>query len=337
MELKDIVLDEEKSEVRQFLKRFQLVYEDDIDITLALREEGRIVATASAAKNIVKDVAIDEAFQGEALANKLLSALIKRLNQRGHHHLFLYARPEHVEFFEPLGFKRIVESMNLSFMELGGDIERTLRTVKEDHGLSSKPKGCVVVNANPLTNGHLHLINEAKRNHDELLVFVVSEDRSFFPFDARIRLVEEALQDKKGITVLPTKDYLVSYATFPKYFLKHENSIKEEHALLDVLVFKQYYMKVFNIADRYVGDEPYSPMTRTYNRTMKRYLNGDLHILERKTIDNTPISASTVRKLLKKNDIEAIEPHVPEATVRFLRSEQGKEIIDSIKAHVSRH
>lgn len=337
MELKDVVLEEEIEEVRDFLKQFHLVYEDDIDLTLALREEGKIVATASAAKNIVKDVAIDEAYQGRTLANTLLSALIKRLNQRGHHHLFLYTRPEQAEFFEPLGFNTIVESMNLTFMERGGNIERTLKNLRDAHELDGKPKGCVVVNANPLTNGHLHLIKEAKKHHEALLVFVVSEDRSFFPFDTRFKIIEEALRDEEGITVLPTKDYLVSYATFPKYFLKHEHSIKEEHALLDVLVFKQYYMKIFNITDRYVGDEPYSPMTGIYNQTMKKYLNGELHILERKTIDNTPISASTVRKLLRKNDIDAIEPYVPEATLRFLRSEQGQAIIRKIKAHESRH
>ncbi|MFP4077731.1 MAG: [citrate (pro-3S)-lyase] ligase [Candidatus Izemoplasmataceae bacterium] len=337
MELKDVVLEEEKAELRQFLKAFHLVYEQDIDLSLTLREEGKIIATASAAKNIVKCVAIDESYQGKSLANTLMSALIKRLNQRGHHHLFLYSRPELMPYFKPLGFKRIVESMNFAFMELGGDITRTLKKLKQAHELSSKPKGCVVVNANPLTNGHLYLIKEAKKHHDRLLVFVVSEDRSFFPFAARFKIIEEALEGMEGITVLPTQDYLVSYATFPKYFLKHESSIKEEHALLDVLVFKEYYMKIFNITDRYVGDEPYSPMTNTYNRTMKKYLNSDLHILERKAIDDTPISASTVRKLLQNHSLEAIEPYVPEATLRFLRSEQGQAIIEAMKTHASRH
>ncbi|MFW5913474.1 MAG: [citrate (pro-3S)-lyase] ligase, partial [Bacillota bacterium] len=73
------------------------------------------------------------------------------------------------------------------------------------------------------------------------------------------------------------------------------------------------------------------------NRTMKKYLNSDLHIIERKAIDDTPISASTVRKLLRKNSLEAIKPYVPEATLRFLRSDQGQSIIEAIKSHESRH
>ncbi len=337
MQIKDVLLNEEKKAVKTFLNHFNLVYEDDIDLTLVLWEEDTLVATVSAAKNIVKCVAIHENFQGKGLLNHLMSTLIKRLNQRGHTHLFLYTQPEHVALFEMLGFKKIVESMNLSFMEMGGNIETALNELREAHELTKRPKGAVIINANPLTNGHLHLIREAKKHHDHLLVFVVSEDRSFFPFDARFKIIEESLQDVEGITILPTKDYLVSYATFPKYFLKHESTIKKEHALIDVLVFKQYYMKIFNITDRYVGDEPYSPMTNTYNKTMKQYLNGDLHIIERKSIEDTPISASTVRKLLKHQSVDAVSKYVPKATMRFLQSPQGEAIIEEIRHREKRH
>ncbi len=337
MQITDILLKEEKSAIKAFLKHFNLVYEDDIDLTLALRDGEKTVATVSAAKNIVKCVAIDEAYQGEGHLNQLMTRLIKRLNQRGHTHLFLYTQPEHVDLFETLGFKKIVESMNLSFMEIGGDINRALKELKHAHNLDKSPKGAVVINANPLTNGHMHLIREAKKKHDHLLVFVVSEDRSFFPFDARFKIIEESLREEKGITVLPTRDYLVSYATFPKYFLKHEKTIKKEHALIDVLVFKQYYMKLFNITDRYVGEEPYSPMTNTYNLTMKQYLNGELHIIKRKSIGDVPISASTVRMLLKQKPVDAVKKYVPEATLRFLKSPQGQVIIEEIKHREQRH
>jgi [citrate (pro-3S)-lyase] ligase len=337
MPIKDVLLSEEKASVKAFLKRFNLVYEDDVELTLTLTEDNRIIATASAAKNIVKCVAVDESHQGEGLLSQLISTLIKRLNQRGYTHLFLYTHPERTEIFKTLGFKKIVESMNLSFMELGGDIEKSLTDLKTAHDLSKNPKGAVVINANPLTNGHMHLIKEAKKHHNHLLVFVVSEDRSFFPFDVRFKILEETLSEMEGITVLPTKDYLVSYATFPKYFLKHESIIKKEHALIDVLVFKQYYMKIFNITDRYVGDEPYSPMTNTYNKTMKQYLTQELHIIKRKSIDDKPISASTVRKLLKYQEVDAIAKYVPVATLRFLKSPQGQSIIEEIKHRDKRH
>ncbi len=337
MDIRDIILEEERAEIAQFLKKFHIVYEEDVDKTLALYEEDRLIATASAAKNIVKCVAVEAEFQNQNHLTTLMSALIKRLNEEGKSHIFVYARPELDELFQNLGFKPIVQTMNISFLEQGGDIKRTLTALKKDYDLDNRPKGAVVVNANPLTKGHLHLIRKAKEHHDTLLVFVVSEDRSFFPFADRFAIVEEALAADRGIVVLPTKDYLVSFATFPKYFQKREEKIREEHALIDVFTFKQHYMKIFNIVARYVGDEPYSPMTDIYNKTLRHYLGNDLCLIERKTIDEKPISASIVRSLLEKKDVAAVKRYVPEATLRYLESEKGRKILKEIKGHDKRH
>jgi len=337
MDIREVVLPEERKEIERFLRKFHLSYEDDIDVTLSLHENDTLIATASAADNIVKCVAVESEYQHKNHLGKLMSALIKTLNQKGIDHTFAYTRPEHLDIFKSLGFHPIVQTMNLTFLERNGNIKETLNSLKEKHNLKNDPKGSVVINANPLTKGHLHLIEEARKHHEILLVFVVSEDRSFFPFADRLAIIEEALKDKENVVVLPTGDYLVSFATFPKYFQKHEESIREEHALIDVLTFKQHYMKIFNITDRYVGKEPYSAMTDTYNETMKRYLRDGLHIIERKTHESNPISASTVRKLLRKNGLEAVRPYVPEATYQYLQSEKGQKIIEDIKTHDKRH
>ncbi len=337
MEIREIILAEERAEIAQFLQRFHIVFEEDIDKTLALYENERLIATASAAKNIVKCVAVEPEYQNRSHLSTLMSALIKQLNEAGTNHIFVYVRPEHEEVFANLGFKPVVQTMNISFLEQGGDIRRTLAALKEEHRLDNSPKGAVVVNANPLTNGHLHLIRKAKENHDTLLVFVVSEDRSFFPFADRFKIVQKALASDRNVVVLPTKDYLVSFATFPKYFQKREEKIREEHALIDVLTFKQHYMKIFNITARYVGEEPFSPMTETYNKTMRHYLGNSLKIIERKTVDKQPISASTVRALLRKKDVTAVRDYVPEATYAYLESEAGRKIIAAMKDHDRRH
>ncbi len=337
MDIKDVVLEEEKQEIRRFLKRFHLTYEDDIDITLALYEDDALIATASSAANIIKSVAVHPAYQGRGYLNPLMSALIKRLHEKGVRHLFVYTLPEHVDLFKHLGFTSIVESMNMSFLERGGDIRATLVSMRDEYGVSRRAKGSVVINANPLTKGHLHLIDTALEDCGELLVFVVSEDRSFFPFEERFAIIEKALADREGVTVLPSGDYLISFATFPKYFSKQEKNIQKDHAVIDVLTFKQHYMDIFNINVRYVGEEPYSPMTKTYNATMKHYLGSKLRIIERKTLEATPISASTVRKLLKKNGVEAVRKYVPEATYRYLKSESGRRAVEALKSHDARH
>ncbi len=337
MEIREVVLPEEREAVRAFLKRHHLRYEADIDRTLVVRGEEGILATASAANDIIKCVAVREAYRGKNVLNRLMSRLIKELEADGIAHLFAYASPEHEAIFASLGFTPIVSTMNVSFLEFGGSIKRELQTFREEYGLDGKAKAAVVINANPLTKGHLHLIEKAGADYSQVLVFVVSEDRSFFPFKDRFAIIHEAIGERKGITVLPTGRYLVSYATFPKYFASEEHDIDESHALIDVLTFKKHYMPAFNIVARYVGDEPYSPMTRVYNETMARYLGSSLRTIDRKTLDSRPISASTVRKLLRKNGLEAIRPYVPEATLAYLKSEKGKQVIEQIKRTDRRH
>lgn len=53
--------------------------------------------------------------------------------------------------------------------------------------------GSIVMNCNPFTYGHLYLIEQAKKQVDILLVFVVSEDRSEFRFVDRFEMVKKAV------------------------------------------------------------------------------------------------------------------------------------------------
>ena len=76
------------------------------------------------------------------------------------------------------------------------------------------------MNANPITNGHLHLIEETAKQSDYVYVFVLSEDRSEFNDEERMMLVKRATADMSNVIVLPTNDYMVSSATFPSYFLR---------------------------------------------------------------------------------------------------------------------
>ena len=337
MKIEDVVLEQEKEDVKNFLRRFSLAYDADIDESIVLREDTKMIGTASVSGNIIKCVAVDPAFQGENVLATLVSELLRRLRARQIHHVFVYTIDEHAPRFKALGFKLIVQTMTTALLEMGGNIEETLQQLKITYQLSDHPKGCVVVNANPMTNGHLHLIKTAAKMHQETVVFVVSEDRSIFPFKSRFAIVSEACRDIAGVTVVPTGDYLVSAATFPKYFLKSEMRIHEEHALIDVLIFKAYYMKQLNISHRYMGEEPLSPMTSVYNKTMKKYLNSQCQIVPRLMHGPQPISASTVRKLLKHNGLEAIRAYVPDATYAYLKTPQGEAIIKRLKSHESRH
>ncbi len=338
MQIKEVLLEHEQSDIRHFLARFQLQYEPDVDETIALFDDyNQLIATASSAARVIKCVAIDPNHQGKNIAATLITEMIKRLNARGIHHIFVYTRPEQEALFKALGFKVIVHTMNMALLERGDSIEARLNRLKENYGLNQGEKACVVINANPMTKGHHHLISTAAKNHEHVLVFVVEEDRSFFPFSDRFDIVSKTCAPLTNVTVLPTDRYLVSYASFPKYFLTQEQHIEHEHALIDVLIFKTYYMKIFNIKTRHVGEEPYSPMTNAYNETMKQHLNTHLIVHPRLTLNNRPISAQTVRQFLAKDHKSCVRDFVVEATYDYLLSKKGDDIIEHIKRAKKRH
>jgi [citrate (pro-3S)-lyase] ligase len=335
--IKTVLLEEEKNRVKAFLETFDLVYEDDIDYTIMLIENDTLIGTASKSKQVIKCVAILEAYQGLNYLSTLMTHMIKQLAKESIAHYFVFTKPTQADLFQSLGLNVIISTPHVTLLEGGKKITSTLKTLKETYHISDRDKACVVINANPMTKGHLHLIKEAAKNHEEVLVFVVSEDKSFFPFEVRFDIITKTCRELEGVTVLPTLDYLVSQATFPKYFLKEETLIKEAQTLMDVLIFKTYYMPIFHIKKRYVGDEPLSPMTNMYNQTMKKYLNDALEIVPRINYLNQVISASTVRNYLKEGNVEKVKPFVVEATYSFLTSQRGRELCETIKHYQKRH
>ncbi len=58
----------EVKEVTEFLAKFELKYDPNIDYTVVIRENDEIIATASKGKNIIKCFAIDPAHQVEGIS-----------------------------------------------------------------------------------------------------------------------------------------------------------------------------------------------------------------------------------------------------------------------------
>lgn len=88
-------------------------------------------------------------------------------------------------------------------------------------GTASKGKiGAIVMNCNPFTYGHRHLIKEAGFRVDYLYVFVVEEDKSVFPFAERFRMVQDGTKDIRNVIVVPSGKGIISNSTLAEYFSK---------------------------------------------------------------------------------------------------------------------
>ena len=191
------------------------------------------------------------------------------------------------------------------------------------HGLNSRKRpGCsaaVVMNANPFTLGHQYLVETAAKQCDTLHLFVVSEDRSQFPFFVRKRLLEEGVAHLSNVLIHETGPYLISSATFPSYFLGDSEAVSENHARLDDAVFGKV-AHVLGITVRYVGEEPFSQVTRLYNQILTQELPKmgiACRVVPRLEVEGEPVSASRVRSLLQQGDLKQVRKLVPNSTFSF--------------------
>lgn len=325
-----LVFGSDKENVKIFLKSQDLNYDDDIEYTLIVEDNDKIIGTGSFAGNVLKCIALDDNYQGLALSNKIISHLIEKQNELSRRHLFIFTKPKLKKQMKDYGFELLCEVEDRVAL-LDNDknqINNFLFSVKqkiENHSVKNPKKiGCIVMNANPFTLGHKYLTEYAAKNCDLLLVFVVKENKSKFPFNVRYEAVCEGLKDLENVLVLDGGDYIISSATFPSYFLKDTKIINDSYAKLDANIFADYIASALDIRIRFVGKEPLDVVTNNYNENLKEILTKkgvEVVEIDRKESQGKIISASYFRELLEKTDtkLEDLLEIVPKSTLDILK------------------
>ena len=324
-------------EAKALIEKSGLSFEDGFDEMFGVYEAGHLVAAGARAGNVLKMLAVEPAYQGGSLLGEIVTSLVNRGLAAGHDSLFVYTKPEYATTFEALNFQLLASQGRVALLEYGNGLNTWL---KSNRGLLVLGlNGAVVMNCNPFTNGHRYLIETAARQVDHLFLFVVREDRSVFPFDVRMRLVQEGVADLGNVIVLDSADYIVSSATFPTYFLKKDDPVARIQMELDVTLFASRIAPFFGITRRFVGTEPNCPLTSSYNATMKRLLpvyGIELIEIERKQSSSGVISASRVRELIAHNELSQLGDYVPESTLAFLASEAAQPIRNQLQLNLRR-
>lgn len=306
-----------------------LVPDEQVDYTVGLYDRNKLVATGSTYQNIIKLVAVDPEYQSENLLTKIVMALSSKLHDEGIIHFFLYTKPCVAVSFASLGFKEIIRTDTILFMEQGSPDFADYLALLESRKRDADHAGAIVMNANPFTKGHLYLVETAAAQVDVLYLFVLSDDRSEFSTAERLKLVEAGTQHLPNVVILPTRDYQVSSATFPSYFLKDQavEGIARVQAVLDATLFKERIAPALQIKTRFVGEEPLSPVTEVYNESMRKIFSDTLAltVVPRIELDGQVISATRVRKALKEDDFQTIKKLVPPTTYIYLAENYGKD------------
>ena len=289
--------------------------------TVLVFDGEKLVATGGRDGCVLKHIAVAEGHRGEDLTSLLLTELRRDAFADGHSHLFLYTKPENRQTFESLFFYPVAESENVLFMEnRQGGIKAFLDGLPgpSPHG----ENGAIVMNADPFTLGHQYLIERAAAECQNVYVFVLSEDKGEFSTSDRIEMAKRGAAHLSNVSVLPTGPYLISSATFPTYFLKDREKAADAACEVDIEIFVQYLAPRLALTRRYVGTEPFSPLTAAYNAHLKEKLpKANIKVCEiaRAENDGFPISASHVRKLIKSRDTDLLSHLVPGTTLNYLR------------------
>lgn len=204
-----------------------------------------------------------------------------------------------------------------------------IRCLKTQIPMSAKKIGSVVMNCNPFTQGHRYLIEIALKEVDYLVVFVVEENKSYFSFSERMKMVKNGLDDleKSGkVGIVRSGKAILSNITFAEYFNKNLESVQKKRisAVYDVVIFARYIAPELNILYRFVGEEPFDKITKQYNRDMKKVLIPFgicvREIPRRKSEDGNIISASRVRKLLEEGNIKELNKMLEPVTIKYLQN-----------------
>ena len=302
---------------QRFLRAAALKADTDTDQTVTVWDDGEIIATGSRKGNLLKCIAVDPARQGEGLTATVLTELKQEAFREGHSQLFLYTKPRNRMLFAPLFFYPVAQTDQVLLMEsTRSGITNFLKSL-DPAPKKEKKVGCIVMNADPFTRGHQYLAETAAGQCDHLYIFVLSEDKGTFSAAERMELVKAGTAHLQNVTVYPTGPYLISSATFPKYFLKDHETAQREHYVLDLAVFTQHFVPHFGITHRYAGTEPVCAVTGGYNRAMAEILpqhNVEFVEIPRKLELDTVISASTVRREMQAENLEALKKLVPETT-----------------------
>ncbi len=308
-------------EAKELIEKAGLNFSTNLDYSVGLYDQDRLIATGSLAGKVIMCLATLEEYRGEGLITTIISDLISYAAQQDKFHLFLYTKPDNRRQMESLGFQLIGCGGEYAvLMERGfPGIELYKKNLQQER-MPAIVAGAIVMNLNPLTKGHLYLIEQALECCDALYVFVVQEDRSRFPFKDRISLLRQAVGDHPKIKVLPSGEYMISSATFPSYFLKAQEHARAQ-IMLDVDVFVRHIAPVLGIAKRFAGHEPYCALTRASNDRMREMLPPagiEFCEIERLGSEGSYISASRVRKLIDEKRWEELKRLVPEITCRYI-------------------
>lgn len=310
-----------------FLERQGLALDAGLDMLLGVYgQDDTLIGCGGLEGNIIKCVALSEQTRGHNIAPALVSELYAAARRRGAENVLVFTKPECREVFASMGFHAVASAPRAVMMQSApAALERYLRSLRSLP--RGKRNGVIVVNANPMTIGHLYLIREAARQVDCLTVIPVADNPSTeFPYETRHAILRRECASIPGVTVAEGSQYAVSAATFPSYFIKERQAVTDTHIALDLDLFVSHIAPALDATVRFVGSEPADALTAAYNEGMHRLLPPrGIEVVEipRLLIDGSPVSASALRRALSDGRLDRVAQTAAPATLAAILADKA--------------
>lgn len=314
-----------RKRVEEFLNSNSLRLEKVDSYYAILDGDENILAGAGISGDVIKCVAVSEEARSQGLMLPLISHIVSLSEGRN---LKVFTKPEYKAVFESMGFHTVGITSKAVMLENGRGIEEYCAYLKQFS--SDKLKCVIVMNANPLTEGHSFLVKLASKMFPEVFVIPVKEDVSLFSYEERLGMMRAGLT-AENVTVLEGSSYVISAATFPTYFLKDLTEASEIQMRLDANIFGTWIAPALGgSVERYVGDEPFDSLTAEYNSILGYDLLAygiELTVIPRYRFGSEPLSASMVRSALLNGNYRKAAAMVPETTRPYLLAHLATEAL----------
>jgi len=321
-------------EAEALLRKCGLSVNNKVDYTVGIFDEDELIATGSLSGDMIQMLAVLPDRQGEDLSAAVVTHLVKHALLLNKKTLHLFTKVENIGMFVPMGFNIVaVARPYAALLEWGRPgIEEYCGMLRAQAEGLPGDASAIVMNCNPFTLGHQYLIETAAAQSGRVFVLAVQEELSVFPFDVRCRLICEGTAHLPNVRVIPGGRYVVSSLTFPSYFTR-DTQLANAHCAIDVEVFIRHIAPALGVKRRYIGTEPLSPVTEIYNRTMKeRLVPEGIDVIELPRLEKSgeAISASRVRSLLSRGELETVKELVPVTTYNYLASKAAVPVLNRL-------
>ncbi|MGY0220745.1 hypothetical protein ACW18Z_03410 [Limosilactobacillus fermentum] len=158
----------------------------------------------------------------------------------GRFHLFVFTKPQYVQSFGYVGFHALAVVDDGAIMENGTpDVHDYIQDLPHFADQDDSQIAGIVMNANPFTSTATATWWSRLARKRPRLRFRGQPGGLALYRSERYQLVQADVPTWRPATVVPGGDYMVSYATFPAYFLKDDQNVAHFQAALDATLFKE--------------------------------------------------------------------------------------------------